>query len=372
MRIVHCFRSPVGGIFRHVRDLCEAQIAEGHELGIICDSNTGGAHEDRFFDEIAPRLSLSLVRTPMQRQVGPGDIASSWRILRALKIMRPDILHGHSAKGGVYSRIFGTLMRLSGHRVARLYSPHGGSLHYNADSASGRLFFTIERVLERMTDHLLFVSSYEERIYDEKVGKPRCPVSLVHNGLNPAEFVPVATDPDATDFLYIGMMRDLKGPDLFLAALKQVEETTGRTLTATLVGEGDDHQKYVDQARRLDFGTRVRFLPTMPARLAFKLGRLMVVPSRAESMPYIVLEALAARKPLIATNVGGIPEIFGTKSAALCAPSAPSLARNMALALSDEAAWRQSMPDAEDLKQRFDVEVMARTISAIYRDSLAP
>ena len=49
----------------------------------------------------------------------------------------------------------------------------------------------------------------------------------------------------------------------------------------------------------------------MPVREAFKLGRVLVVPSRAESMPYIVLEAAGARVPMIATNVGGIPEIYG-------------------------------------------------------------
>ena len=49
----------------------------------------------------------------------------------------------------------------------------------------------------------------------------------------------------------------------------------------------------------------------MPVREAFKLGRVLVVPSRAESMPYVVLEAAGARVPMIATDVGGIPEIFG-------------------------------------------------------------
>ena len=49
----------------------------------------------------------------------------------------------------------------------------------------------------------------------------------------------------------------------------------------------------------------------MPARQALALGRVMVVPSRTESLPYIVLEAAAAGKPLIATKVGGIPEIYG-------------------------------------------------------------
>src|SRR5690606_17876973 len=123
------------------------------------------------------------------------------------------------------------------------------------------------------------------------------------------EFEPVLAAPDATDFLYVGMMRDLKGPDLFLAALKEVEKTTGRLVTGTLVGDGDDRDKYIAQARSLGLSDRVRFLPAMPVRQAFKLGRLVVVPSRAEAMPYIVLEALAARTALLATGVRGIPVI---------------------------------------------------------------
>lgn len=367
VRIVHCFRSPVGGIFRHVRDLCEAQIADGHELGIVCDSTTGGAHEDRYFHEIEPKLALGLIRTPMQRQIGPSDIVNSWRTFRAVKAMRPDILHGHGAKGGVYSRVFGTLMRLSKHPVARLYSPHGGSLHYSVESMQGRIFFTIERLLEHITDHLIFVSDYEKRTYQEKVGIPKCPATLVYNGVRTAEFEPVMNAADATDFLYIGMMRDLKGPDLFLTALKSLESTTGHSLTATLVGDGDDREKYIAQAEALGFADRVRFLPAMPTREAFRLGRLMVVPSRAEAMPYIVLEALAAGKPLIATDVGGIPEVFETNLHLLSKPLASALGQNMLRAISDENAWRKAMPTSDYLKRRFSVEVMAEQIAAIYR-----
>ena len=58
----------------------------------------------------------------------------------------------------------------------------------------------------------------------------------------------------------------------------------------------------------------------MPARQAFALGRIMVVPSRAESFPYIVLEAAAAGKPLIATRVGGIPDMFGPLAERLIPP----------------------------------------------------
>ena len=64
-------------------------------------------------------------------------------------------------------------------------------------------------------------------------------------------------------------------------------------------------------ARKLSLGARVSFAGPLPARTAFARARCVVVPSRAESFPYIVLEAAAAHMPLIVTNVGGIPEIMG-------------------------------------------------------------
>nr|MDQ2704862.1 glycosyltransferase [Pseudomonadota bacterium] len=136
LRIVHCFRSPVGGIFRHVRDLAEAQAAAGHLVGIVCDSTTGGDLEERQFEALLPSLALGVSRTPMQRHIGPGDIAAALRAYRIIKELQPDILHGHGAKGGVYSRMFGSLLRVFRYRVARLYTAHGGSLHYDERTAT--------------------------------------------------------------------------------------------------------------------------------------------------------------------------------------------------------------------------------------------
>jgi len=366
LRIVHCFRSPVGGIFRHVRDLTEAQVAAGHSVGIVCDSTTGGAFEEKLFEQLQPLLALGVSRTPMQRHVGPGDIASAWRTYKIIKELRPDVLHGHGAKGGVYARMFGTLLRVSRSRVARLYSPHGGSLHYDENTATGKLFFALERLMGRFTDHLLFVSDYERQAYRKKVGEPPVPNSLVYNGLRAPEFEPVPATPDAADFLYIGMMRDLKGPDLFIDALAQVEMKLGRQVSAVMVGDGDDLRRYKDQVRTLGLEDRVTFHPPMPARQAFALARAVVVPSRAEAMPYIVLETLAAAKTMIATAVGGIPEIFGAGSPVLVQPDAGELAEKMAQALRDPAGFAELMPDMASLRARFGADVMAAEIEKAY------
>jgi len=371
LRIVHCFRSPVGGIFRHVRDLTDAQVAAGHSVGIVCDSSTGGDYEAKLFEQISDKLALGIHRTPMQRHIGPGDIAAAYRTYSLIKQLQPDILHGHGAKGGVYSRLFGSLLRVSRSRVARLYSPHGGSLHYDEKTMTGRLIFAAERMMDRVTDHLFFVSGYEERVFRQKIGPPRARSSLVYNGLRESEFEPVAPNADAADFLYIGMMRDLKGPDIFIDALARTEAATGRRLTAVMVGDGDDLPNYHAQVVRLGLADRVAFHPPMPARHAFALARAIVVPSRAEAMPYIVLEALAAGMPMIATAVGGIPEIFPQGSPALVGSDEAEISARMVQLLADPAAWRALMPSTADLRARFGANVMARDIEREYFRALA-
>jgi glycosyltransferase involved in cell wall biosynthesis len=370
LRIVHCFRSPVGGIFRHVRDLTEAQVADGHAVGIVCDSTTGGAFEEKLFSDMEGLLTLGVRRTPMQRHIGPGDIASAYRTYKIIKELQPDVVHGHGAKGGVYARLFGSLLRVSRSRVARLYSPHGGSLHYDEATLTGKFFFSLERLMARFTDHLLFVSDYERLTFKRKIGEPPIPNSLVYNGLREAEFEPAPADAGAADFLYIGMMRDLKGPDLFLAALARTEREIGRPLRAVMVGDGDDLPKYKAQVLALGLSDRVAFHPPMPARQAFALARIIVVPSRAEAMPYIVLEALAAGMPMIASAVGGIPEIFGLGSPALVRPDAREIGTAMASAVTDVAKYRLLMPSLEELRSRFSAAVMARHIERAYFGAL--
>ena len=366
LRIVHCFRSPVGGIFRHVRDLTEAQAAAGHLVGIVCDSSTGGDFEERLFEELQPSLALGVSRTPMQRHIGPADMAAAWRAYRIIKELQPDILHGHGAKGGVYSRAFGSLLRVFRSRVARLYTAHGGSLHYDERTVTGKLFFALERLMARFTDYILFVSEYERSAFHRKVGEPDRPSGLVYNGLREAEFERVPAAPGAADFLYIGMMRDLKGPDLFIDALAQVEMRLGRKVTAVMVGDGEHLPRYEAQVKRLGLEDRVRFLKPIQARQAFSLAAIVVVPSRAEAMPYIVLEALAAGKPMIASAVGGIPEIFGAGSPAIVRPDAGEIAGRMADALADPSSFAAKMPGASELKARFGADVMAAKVEKAY------
>ncbi|MGQ3214105.1 MAG: glycosyltransferase family 4 protein [Shinella sp.] len=372
LRIIHCFRSPIGGIFRHVRDLAEFHAKAGHDVGIVCDSLTGGSFEDSLFDEIRPYLSLGLVRVPISRAVSPRDIGAFWKCYREIKSLQPDVLHGHGAKGGAIARLIGSALRVNRYCVARLYSPHGGSLHYDRKTVAGFSILTAERLLEKLGDALVFVCDFERDAYLARVGKPRVRAERIYNGIHDRDFETVYSREDAVDFLYIGMLRDLKGPDVFVDAFARTERLVGRPLSALMIGDGPDKEKYQKMMLRWGLGRRIGLLPAMKAYDAFAMTRNVVVPSRAEAMPYIVLEALAARKPVIASRVGGIPEVLGRDSIALANPGdADALARVMVDAVSDPAWFAKVMPDSATFKQTFSASVMSSSLLRLYRDILA-
>lgn len=364
LKIIHCFRSPVGGIFRHVRDLVNKQSEAGFQVGIICDSTTGGDYEDELFEKIRPSLSLGLHRIPMARSIAPKDLTALIKTRSLINSLVPDVVHSHSAKGGVYGRMGAWLADKD---IKTFYCPHGGAMHYNPASLKGKVFFTAERFLERMTTSLIFVSDYERNAYHEKVGKPRCPETIVYNGISPDEFIPVPLRKDACDFLYIGMKRDLKGPDIFLNALKMARDSSGKNLTAWFVGDGPDEAKYDAQIKRLQLQECVYVSNAMPAREAFALADIVVVPSRAESLPYLVLEALAAQKPMVSVNVGGIPEIFADQKDRLVPTEDPeAMAKAMLEIHANKSRHTQAADMAKVLRKNFSLEAMSKSVEKLY------
>jgi len=371
LRILHVFRAPVGGLFRHVADLATEQGRQGHQVGIICDATTGGAFEATFLRKLADQLPLGLVRIPMQRQVSIGDLAAIRKVMAHLGTLATDVVHGHGAKGGAYGRLMGTWLRRH-HPVARVYTPHGGSMHYDPASLAGRVYFAAERVLERMTDAIIHVSQFEADTYRRKIHAPRCRIRVIPNGLRAEEFEPVTPRADARDLLFLGAFRELKGIDVLLAAIAKLKASTGMTVTANLVGQPEGRDTYVARAVELGIAGQVAFHDPMAAREALATARVLAVPSRAESMPYVVLEAVAGRVPVVASNVGGIPEIFGPGAPELVpSDDADALAGRIKALLTDPArAQRDAAGQRERAKTRFSVEAMEAQTTALYREIL--
>jgi glycosyltransferase involved in cell wall biosynthesis len=194
----------------------------------------------------------------------------------------------------------------------------------------------------------------------------------VFNGVTADEFDPVVKADDATDVVYVGEFRHIKGADLLIDAVARLR-ADGKPVTLTLAGDGEELPALKSQVQRLGLGEAVRFIGHVKARYGFSKGNVLVVPSRGDSMPYVVIEAGAAGIPMIAANVGGIPEIFGSHTEALFAPNmAGAMADAIEATLQDPAA---ALERAKSLRERifmhFSQKAMVEGVLAGYGEAFA-
>ena len=228
LRIIHCFRAPVGGLFRHVLDLSGEQAARGHDVGYVIDSTVADALTEGRLAKATGHLKLGITRIAMGRLPGPRDLATSRAVRDTARELRVDVLHGHGAKGGAYARLAGRDLRLDGRNVATFYTPHGGSLHYPLVSPQGLAYTAVEKFLARYTDGVIFESDFIRRVYDQRVGSGRVPERVIPNALHPGDFTPHQPNANAADFLFIGELRQLKGVDVLLQALARLAGGPGQ------------------------------------------------------------------------------------------------------------------------------------------------
>ncbi len=372
LRIMHVLRAPVGGLFRHVLDLAHEQIARGHEVGLITDSLTGGARGAAQLSELSPSLSLGLLRLPIRRPPHVTDLSALLTVGRRLAELNPDVVHGHGSKGGVLARLAGPWK--ASFSAVRVYTPHGGSLNYHPGTRTHRLFMIMEAILAWRTDLLLFESGYIADRFESFVGRPHCLALVVRNGIAPRELEPVTPNPDAADLLYVGEFRSAKGLDTLIDALGLLAATAQRRPHLVLVGDGPEKASLSARAETLGVASQLSFRAPMAAREAFAEGRVLVVPSRSESLPYIVLEAAGAHMPIIATRVGGMAEIFGPYSDRLIPCDNPGVLRD-ALARTLEETPQDSAKKSHELADyvgaHFSLSGMVDGVIGGYRKAIA-
>jgi glycosyltransferase involved in cell wall biosynthesis len=367
LRILHVTRTPVGGIFRHILDLANGQVDRGHHVGIVADSLTGGERAEAALAEIAPRLKLGVHRFAIHREPFPTDVLVWARLMHLARRLKPDVLHGHGAKAGAFIRF-----KIPSKDTIRVYTPHGGSLHYPLNTIKGALYSRLERALMNSTDLFLFESAFARDTYQRTVGTPKGLVRCVFNGVTAEEFDPVVKAADATDVVYVGEFRHIKGADLLIDAVARLH-ADGKPITLTLAGDGEELEALKAQIQKLGLTEAVRFIGHVKARYGFSKGSVLVVPSRGDSMPYVVIEAAAAGIPMVASNVGGIPEIFGPHIEGLFAPNIlGAMADAIEIALEDPAA---ALVRAKSLRERiflhFSQKAMVDGVLASYRDAFA-
>ena len=370
LRILQVLRAPVGGLFRHVCDLTQKLNEAGHEVGIVCDSTTTDPFWNQRLQSLRPHAQLGITTLPIGRLLSWKDFSSITKLYKLILNKDIDIIHGHGAKGGAYARLAGRLAQRhnNGAKPATIYTPHGGSLHYRKGTPSGLLYHTLERALFPFTSRLLFESTYSRTRYGALINSDADAFTVIHNGLNPAEFSPVEIRHDATTLVYAGELRELKGVGVLLQAMTLLPDN----VTLTLIGSGRDENLFRARVEASNLSARVRFMTPRSVREALSYGKIAILPSLAESMPYIILESLAARHPIIATRVGGIPEIYGADESHLISPhNSEALAKAISDGLFDMTALQKKTDALSDyVCKNFTLDNMVNRIINEYHQAL--
>lgn len=324
MKILIVFRSPIGGLFRHVLDLIKGLCDRGHHVGLVFDANynISSAHEAT----LIRYASLGLMRLQIKRNPSFYDIVITKKILKWIEKQGFDIIHGHGAKGGLYVRLISMLQK--NHTSKVVYTLHGGSLHYNRRSIHGYLYLEVEKLLCLFTTSIIFESQYAYKCFLEKVGQPQCITQVIYNGLNNYEFEPITYLSNVVEFVYLGELRKLKGVDILIQAVHLLQQK-GYSVNLNIFGAGQDEKVFKELVVNLSV-RNVKWLGVAEnARDAIKTGRCLVLPSLAESLPYVVIESVAMGVPVLATNVGGVPEILGKGNVLVIPGSVDDLADKM-------------------------------------------
>jgi glycosyltransferase involved in cell wall biosynthesis len=374
LRILHVFRAPLGGLFRHVLDLARGQAERGHEVGIFCDSTTGGVRADQVFAELSGQLALGVTRVPMSRYPSLTDAKAQRSAIALHKRLAPQVVHAHGSKGGVYARLPALAARRRAYVTA--YTPHGGSFNYKPGGREHQIYMAVERLLERATDMFLFESRFIAGRFEAYVGHmPRSDHRIVLNGISEAEFEPIDHSDAAFDLVYLGELRSAKGIDTLIEALSLLKTRDAMTPRILIVGSGPDEGDLRAMTVSRGIAEQCVFEPPGPIRRALSKAHVMVVPSRAESLPYVVLEAAAAAQPLISTDVGGINEIYGPNHKQRLIPANdPAVladAIRAMLAASDTERRAQATDLADHVRQNFCLNAMIDGVLDAYRDGLA-
>lgn len=308
LRVLQVMESTIGGTRRHITDLSHGLIERGVDLHLCVSAE----RQPDFRDDLAElaRLGATVHELPMMRAVSPGrDAKHLMAISRLLRRVQPDLVHTHSSKAGVLGRIASESTGIG----TRIHTPHTFAFLFEDlfGPFKRRLFFELERRLASGCANLIAVSEDEADGFRSGGIVDAARIVVIENGIDTrpwaaAESVDVAThgfDPQRPLLLCAGLLYTAKGQDMLLEALAHSENADWQCAFA---GSGEDAEALASHADSLGLGDRVKWLGfrrDLPAWMA--ACDALVLPSRWEGMPYVVLEAFAAGKPVVATPVAG-------------------------------------------------------------------
>ena len=373
----------MGGPALHVAYLAEGLAERGYETKLVAGSLARGEGSMAY---VAEERGIEIARIDaLSREISPlQDLIAIFRLARLMRTFRPQILHTHTAKAGAVGRL-AALVAGNARPPIVVHTFHGHVLRGYFGPLKGTAFRLLERWLGRMTTRLIAVS-------------PQVRDDLVSLGVAPAErfaVVRLGIDLDerteanegreevrrrlgltADTFVvgWVGRMTGVKRMDDVLESFRALRER-GVDAVLCLIGDGPDRVHVEELAQSLGVARHCLFLgyqhdvaPYYRAMDAFLL------PSANEGTPVVVMEALAAGVPVVATRVGGVADVVDEGADGLLAEPGDTgaLAEALAVLAADpQLRARMGTTGRERVLPRYAVTRLIDDVDALYRELLA-
>ena len=296
------------------------------------------------------------------------DIINLKRIHNIVRTGNFGIIHGHGTKGGLYARL---LRGVTGSKV--IYTPHGGSSHDQSRRAAKVIQSASETLLARATDAYIFESRYAQEQFIKIFGRHDKRFFVNHNGIHIGTMAPnLSTSGKPGRFIVgaFGRLESAKGFDLLIQAIHILLEAGFREVQCRIFGEGPSFKDLNDLINSLGISNHVTMMGYSKDVSGDMAGCDIVVhPSRFDSMPYVPLEAMRAGRAVIATGIGGLPElIFDHHNGLLAKPEPEDLARQIQLLLwNQQLRLKLAKNGFARIKQYFSIEAMLEKLDSIYQ-----
>lgn len=376
-------RLNMGGPAIHVSSLAAGLEPRGYETTLVAGSLARGEDSMAF---LAERLDIPVRTIPeLQREVSPIDDARSVRRMREIiRELRPHILHTHTAKAGAIARA-AALVSGAARPPILVHTFHGHVLKGYFDPVRTRFFEEVERSLARVTDALVAVSP---EVRDELVAAgiaPREKFSVIRLGIPLEERLGDATADLDYRRLYgisesafvvgwVGRMTDVKDTD---AVLEIVRAARDRGLEAVLVmvGDGPDRVRLEQLAHDIGIARSTFFVGYQPEVAGYyRLFDAFLLPSVNEGTPVSAIEALASGTPVVATRVGGVPDVVRDgEDGFLFEPGDTDDAAERLALLASDATLRSALGASgrERVLRRYSVSRLVEDVDRLYRSLLS-
>jgi glycosyltransferase involved in cell wall biosynthesis len=309
LRILHVLEATLGGTLRYMENIAEATDGLDIDSAFAYGTARADSRLKPFLQRIS-RLGWSRYPVDMRREVHPWNDLKAWIQLRlAVADFAPDIIHCHSSKAGALGRTSAFLRR---DHPARVYSPHALA------APLGSIYLKIEKLLSKSTERFVAVSDTERK---EILGfslAPEKSVSVVYPSVDSEYFQPSSRQlareilgiGSAPLILAIGRLTAQKDPIAFLRVVECVYAQQP-DVRAVWVGAGEGEPDFLSSVRAAGMEHVIRLIPWQhDVRTYISAADVLLSTSRFESFGYVAAEALAMKRPVVASNVTGTRDIM--------------------------------------------------------------